>query len=272
MDCFEGRLRAVHLGMALVWSLLTSGQQAVADTPLRIVTFNAEILTAPRVRAGELQKYRWDIAREAQFERVAAVIEALDPDVLNLVEVTSREGVDLLVKILHEKGLGGYRGYHVEGLDRYTGMDVALISKIVPDAIAGAQIRIFHSDIDDPTWRESYQTRDRKGRASTRHASISRHSVYCLSVGRYKLGFLGLHLKSNPSSDDANAQRSAQAKIVQRIVKQEIVEKGYLPIVLGDINDYDPDVPDRDDARHTLTGVVRDIKNFATNDTPSGGG
>ena len=77
-----------------------------------------------------------------------------------------------------------------------------------------------------------------------------------------KLGFLGLHLKSNPSDEAANAQRSAQAFIVQRVVQQEIVARGYLPIVLGDINDYDPDVPDRDEQRDPATTVLRDIKDF----------
>ena len=32
-------------------------------------------------------------------------------------------------------------------------------------------------------------------------------------------------------------------------MRAEIVPRGYLPIVLGDLNDYDPDVPDRDESR-----------------------
>ena len=255
--CFDKLLRLALLGV-----LLLTACPATAETPLRIVTFNAEILTAPNVRAGELQKYRWGVAREAQFERVAAVIEAINPEVLNLVEVTSREGVDLLVKILHEKGLTDYRGYHIEGRDSYSGMDVAVISKIEPDTIDDRQISLFYSDIEDPTWRESYRTQDRSGRASTRQASLARHAVYYLTVGKYKLGFLGLHLKSNPSDERSNAQRSAQVKIAQRILNQQIVARGYLPVVLGDINDFDPDVPDRDESQSTLTTVVRDLKDF----------
>ncbi len=243
-------------------ALLLVASSAWADTPLRIATFNAEILTAPGVRAGNLQKYRWDVARRAQFERVAAVIEAINPDVLNLVEVTSKEGVDLLVKILHEKGLTDYRGYHVENNDTYTGMDVALISKIVPDDVEGQKIRTMNSEVDDPTWRETYSAQGYDGRVRSRNGSVSRNAVYLLTVGGTKLGFVGLHLKSNPSSEAANAQRSAQAKIVQRILRREIVGRGYLPIVLGDLNDYDPDVPDRDDTRDTVTTVLRDIKNF----------
>jgi len=237
---------------------------AWAKTPLRICTFNAEILTAPGIREGSLQKYRWDLARTAQFERVAAVIEAINPDVLNLVEVTSKEGVDFLVKILHEKGLTDYQGYHVDSHDTFTSMDVALISKIKPDIVEGKAIHSYYSEKDDPTWRQKYQTKGRSGELLKLSAGIPRHSVYFLSIGNHKLGFLGLHLKSNPSSDWANAQRTAQAQVAQRIVRQKIVSRGYLPIIWGDLNDYDPDVPDRDDTRSTETQVLRDLKDYDT--------
>ncbi len=253
-------LRHLFLTGVLLLSLLPN--LACGDTPLRIATFNAEILSAQGSRAGQLKKYRWDVAREAQFERVAAVIEAINPDILNIVEVTSKESVDLLVKILHEKGLTGYRGYHVDSNDSFTSMDVALISKFPPDEIKGEAIRTMFSEKDDPTWRETYRVIGRTGKASNRNGSISRHSVYLLTINGYKLGFLGLHLKSNPSNDAANAQRSAQAKIAQRIIRQEITGRGYLPIVLGDINDYDPDVPDRDETRDSVTTVVHDLKDF----------
>lgn len=253
------RLTCFTLLSALAWTALTRANEA---TPLRIATFNTEILTAPGVRASQLEKYRWDVARQEQFERVAAVIEAINPDILNLVEVTSREGVELLIEILHEKGLTKYQGYHVEGRDGFTGMDVALISKIKPDEVEGDPIRIFYSEEDDPTWRQSYQAIGRSGETIQLNTGIPRHSVYFLTVEGYKLGFLGLHLKSNPSSDFANAKRSAQAEIAKRILRQEIAGRGYLPIVLGDINDYDPDVPDRDDSRDTMTDVVRTLKDY----------
>ncbi len=262
MNRFDRKLLiALLAAIAFVSIAFASSQQTVAETPLRIVTFNAEILTAPGVRAGKLQKFRWDTARRAQFERVAAVIEGLNPDVLNLVEVTSREGVDYLVKILHEKGMTDYRGYHIDSNDGFTSMDVALISKIAPDKVDGQSIRTFYSKRDDPTWRQSYRAKGRSGSNST---GISRHAVYLLTVGNFKLGFLGLHLKSNPSSDSANATRTAQAEVAKRIIHQEIVGRGYLPIVLGDINDYDPDVPDRDETRDTMTTVLQTLKNFDT--------
>jgi endonuclease/exonuclease/phosphatase family metal-dependent hydrolase len=96
----------------------------------------------------------------------------------------------------------------------------------------------------------------------TRTTSLDRNSLYFITVAGHKLGFLGLHLKSNPQSDYANAKRSAEAKIVRRVLRSEVVPRGYLPIVLGDLNDYDPDVPDADPKRDTSTTVLRDLKDF----------
>lgn len=255
-------MRRIILACLTVALLSFSPVTSTGATPLRIVTLNAEILTAPGIQVGNLQKYRWDVARKAQFERVAAIIEVLNPDVLNLVEVTSKEGVDLLVKILHEKGLTDLQGYHVESNDEYTGMDVALISRYEPVTVKGAKIRTFYSPEHDPTWRQAFPAVSRSGNKYQAMTSLSRNAVYYLEIEGHKLGFLGLHLKSNPSDDYANAKRTAQAQIAVRVIRQEITERGYLPIVLGDLNDYDPDVPDRDDTRDTVTTVIKDLKDF----------
>lgn len=231
-------------------------------TPVRIVTFNVEILTAPRVRAGTLQKYRFDYARSRHLERTADVIETLAPDVLNLIEATSREAVDQVVALLHEKGMTDYRGYHVESHDSFTGMDVALITRVAPDIVAGQRIHSVYSESEDPTWRQAFHFVDYEGEPRTRTTSLARNAMYFLTIGGHKLGFLGLHLKSNPQDDYANARRTAEAKVAQRALRSEIVKRGYTPVVLGDLNDYDPDVPDRDESLSTSTDVIARLKDF----------
>jgi endonuclease/exonuclease/phosphatase family metal-dependent hydrolase len=254
--------RVSLLAVVMGSRLLARGSAAGEALPLRIVTFNAEFLAAPHTRTGNIQHYRFDYGRRQHLERVAHLIETLNPDIFNLVEVTSKEAVDQIVDILHEKGLKDYRGYHIDSNDTFTALDVAVITKYPPDPVDGQPIRTIYSAEDDPTWRESFEVRERDG--STRHltASLSRNSLYFITVAGYKLGFLGLHLKSDPQDDYSNSRRMAEAAVARRVLRGEVTRRGYLPIVLGDLNDYDPDVPDRDKSRDTSTTVIRDLKDF----------
>jgi hypothetical protein len=165
-----------------------SVRAAEESLPLRIVTFNAELLSAPRVSPGQISKYRFDDARRQHLERVGALIETLNPDVLNLVEVTSGEAVDQLVAILHEKGLAEYRGYHIDSNDSFTAGDVAVIAKFAPDVIDDVYIRTIYSPADDPTWRQSFAfpSRGRGGGTSTGTTSLDRHSLYFFTIGGHK--------------------------------------------------------------------------------------
>jgi endonuclease/exonuclease/phosphatase family metal-dependent hydrolase len=139
--------QVVCLAACLVVSLACASP-AAAGQKLRIMTFNVENLAAPHVRV-RLERYRFNIGRRVHLERVAAVIEAFEPDIVNLVEVTSREAVDQLVEILHQKGLKDYQGHHVESADTFTGFDVAVIARHKPDEVAGATIRLFHSRVGE---------------------------------------------------------------------------------------------------------------------------
>jgi len=229
---------------------------------LRIVAFNTQCLAAPDTDDSLLRRYRWETARRAHIERVADVIETLQPDVMALLEVTSKPSVDLLIEILKEKGLDQYRAYHIESKDRFTGFDVAFVSRFEADLIDGEPIRNFYSPQGDMTWREPYAFTNEKNERVEREAALIRHSVLHITVDDRKLGLLGLHLKADPSDDYSNARRTAEVQIARRIIQKEIVARGYTPIVLGDLNDYDPDVPDRDPARSTKTRVIKQLKDY----------
>jgi len=245
---------------------------------LRIACFNAENLAVP----GEdtrLTRYRFDPARRRHFERIAAVVETLDPDIIVIPEVLSSMGVEALVRLLHEKGRREFHGYHVDGRDHFSGFDVAVLSRTEPDEIDGAKIHLYApqreqasrdqkpaGDVgpasEDAWLQESYAFTDDLGKERVRTAVLQRHAVVCFTVRGRKIGLLGLHLKSNPSESASNAQRMAETRIACAIVKRKIVANGYLPVVLGDLNDYDPDVPMADSVRMTQTTVLRDLKNY----------
>lgn len=249
------------------------GPAGRADCRLRIACFNAEVLAAPG-EPTKLPRFRFEPARKRHFERVAAVVEALDPDILVMPEVVSRQGVDALAAILAEKGLDDLVGYHVDGSDLFSGFDVAIFSRIEPDSIDGQRIRILvpprrgegdekQADDADHAWlRESFKYMDERGNARSETAVLQRHALACFTVCGRKFAVLGVHLKSNPSDVGSNAQRTAETRIARDVIRREIVARGYLPIVMGDLNDYDPDVPMADATRTTQTNVLRDLKDY----------
>jgi len=281
------RLRVESLGWCGAVVAALCGASAPADTParpatecrLRIVCFNAENLAAPGERT-RVTRFRFEPARRRHIDRVAAVLETLAADIVVLPEVVSRESVDAVAELLRDKGLGGYRGWHVEGSDAFTGFDVALLSRIEPDEVDGQRIRILVPEkrkhgseqrkqgaaaaraAADEWLREPYVVRDASGAEEREEAVLQRHALACFTVCGRRLGVLGLHLKSNPSDPAANAQRTAETRIARDIIRREIVARGYLPIVLGDLNDYDPDVPMADGVRKTQTTVLGDLKDF----------
>jgi len=159
------------MGMLCLAASLPAGQR------LRIVAFNCEILAAPGERV-TISKYRFDAARRLQFERIAAVIETLEPDIINLEEVTSKESVDLLVEILHEKGMKEYRGYHVDGHDNFMKLDVACISKFEPDEVDGEWIRCIWSPSGDDAWREDFTFARDDSSIGAGSAAIDRNALY----------------------------------------------------------------------------------------------
>jgi endonuclease/exonuclease/phosphatase family metal-dependent hydrolase len=247
----------------LAFAIILFAAGAAAKTPLRIMTLNAEWLVSEE---GETDKDPWGppYTLNEHLERIAGIIETLQPDIVNLVEVTTKAGVDRLVAILHEKGSTDYKGFHIESYDNITGQDVGLVSKYTPDVIKGAYIRNFYSTGQHSEWRADYTWKTARGVTKHDHTSISKNAVYCFTIDGHKLGFLGLHLKADPDSAEANGQRTGQSRVAQKIIREEIVARGYIPIVLGDFNDYDPDVPDRDDTCSTKSKVLSYLKDYNT--------
>ena len=265
------------------WGVLTPLRCLDAEHPrvqshdqsscVRIACFNVESLTVPG-EWSRFARYRFPPGRMRHLEGVAAVVEVVNPDILVVSEVSSSEAVDALAALLREKGLGDFRSYHVDGRDSYTGFDVAFVSRVKPDRIEG---RLIHLFAPDPTPRlrdvqngsaplpwtaERYSKPQEEGEQAESIAVLKRHAVCFFSLFGHKLGLIGLHLKSNPSDAQANAQRMAEAVIVRRIVQREIVGRGYSPIILGDLNDYDPDVEMADPTRKTQTAVLQLLKDI----------
>jgi hypothetical protein len=232
-----------------------------AATHIRIMTFNAEWLVYTE---DETDKYLRgpEYTLNKHFERIAGIIESLEPDIVNLIEVTNESSVNYLVNILHEKGLNDYKVYHLESKDNTTNQDVALILKITPKKVQGEYLQIFYSMYAGEKWRGQYTWTTSSIVQKSSSTSITKNIVYFIDIGIRKLDFLGLHLRAIPDNEQVNTQREVQACLASKILREEIIAKGYIPIVLSDLNDYDTDVPDRDDTKSTQTNVLDAINNY----------
>ncbi|MBI5163886.1 MAG: endonuclease/exonuclease/phosphatase family protein [Magnetospirillum sp.] len=220
------------------------------------MTYNTQWLVAS---VGEQSEAKWKSAAalDEHYRRVAAVIAAQAPDVVNLVEVTSAASVERLAAAVERIRPLGYRAYHVDGHDTALGQDIGVLSRRPLDRIDGQSIRHLHSTGRGSQWRADYQWRD-----EIRHTSVSKNALYGVTVAGRRVGFLGLHLIAHPDDPRRNAQRQAQAEVAGRMAAAELIARGYTPIVLGDLNDYDATIADADDRFSTKTRVVERLEDL----------
>ena len=154
-------------------------------------------------------------------KNIADVVRTLDADLVLLSEVENAEAIRLM---LDENHLDGYSIYFVEGLDSFTGQDVALISRIPVDTVG-------RTDTSLPI------------RPSDQRQQVSKNLFARLSIGSMDLSIIGVHFLARPTDPGRKQKRELQAEIIRLQVENEIA-LGRDVIVLGDFNDFDPATPD----------------------------
>jgi exonuclease III len=244
-------MRPRTIGLLLLFTLSVGSLAGAADrradpSILTVMTFNAEFLWDGIDPEEGQANFPWKSAPdEAQehMRRVAEVIIRANADVINLVEV---ENFDAL-KMFNDTFLAGrgYAPYLVKGTDTFTGQDVALLTRIDPE---GNQI-----------------TRDdRKGQSGQVLKSVSKNYVAVLPVGNLKVALIGLHLLAQPNNAARKLERQAQADAIRQIALDQR-EAGSSVIVLGDFNDYDPDVLDHINST-PISAVLRSVRSMDAED------
>ena len=212
---------------------------------LVVMTLNAEFLwDGIEPEDGRVQ-FAWrgsPAAADAHMADIAALIIRNDPDVINLVEV---EGPAALQRFAARFLAGrGYRAYLAEGIDRFTGQDVALLTRI--DPVGG-----------------TIERDERRGRRGGIAKSVSKNYFARLRVGGLKLGLIGIHYLARPHHRSRRARREAQATATRSLAIR-LAAEGYLPIVLGDFNDYDGADGARDHAdNRPISDVLAIVKSMA---------
>jgi exonuclease III len=217
-----------------------------ADTSssITIMTFNTEFMwDGVEPEQGNVE-FEWkgnqELA-EAKMAKIAEIIRRANPDILNLVEV---ENLDAL-ETLNRKFLSGmgYTAYLVEGRDSYTGQDVGLLTRIPPE---GSEIQ--------PDFR--------KGSSGGVDKVVSKNYKARFTIGATKLALIGLHFLAQPDREDRRFDRQAQADAIRQMAVEQQAA-GYLPVVLGDFNDYDGEANSQDVQKDVpITFVVSAIKSM----------
>lgn len=247
-------MKSLPASVTLLLTLLLLAAAAAAQ-PLRLATFNLKWLTET---AAETRMAPWEDEEHLAEHRarLAQAIAALKADVLCVQEATTRGALE---KLAAEPALRSlrYRVLHIESADNGTGQDVAFLvsPRVRIDSVDGAAIRRFADTLAGrPTNLE---------RRDPRRQRLTKHALLCFSKP-LKACALGIHLLAHPDDRARTARREAQALTAAHIVRGEIVAKGYSPVVLGDFNDFDPDMGGPSSYAVKRRHVVRILKDYDT--------
>ena len=214
---------------------------------LVIMTFNVEFMWDGLQPEEGRVSFPWKGSPDEAAEHMAAIANVIihsDPDIVNLVEV---EGLPALQKLNNDfLQSRGYKAYLVKGKDSFTGQDVGLLTRVDPE---GNQIA-RHDD---------------KGTSGAISKGVSKNYYARFQIRTHKIGLIGIHFLSRPTDEGRRHLRQAQSKAIASLAVS-MSQNGYLPIILGDMNDYD-DNPLDHLSHAPITNVLHTLKSMDTPDT-----
>ncbi len=206
---------------------------------IRIATLNTEFLFDGLGDEGEATFPHKGDPEKARLHRehIARIIRLIQADVVMLEEVEN----DTVLYLMIEESLDdlGYQVYFVPGNDRFTGQDVALLSRLPIDEVG-------RTDERAPVEGER------------RKQGVSKNLYARLTLGGVPTTLIGLHFYARPHDPTRKERREAQAEVIRRLAVREI-EAGRAVVVLGDFNDYDDATLDFSGNR-PITDVLHRIK------------
>ena len=208
---------------------------------VRIAAFNAEFLFDGEGNEGDdVIDFPWkgDPAKSrAHRDAIAESIRRVDADVVVIPESENLRVLEMMI----EESLAdlGYRAYLVDGQDTFTGQDVGLLSRIAVEDVGRTNERV-PVGVSDQTY------------------GVSKNMWARMTIGGVPVTLIGLHFLARPLDAERAPRREAQAEVIRRLVEAEMAQ-GREVVVLGDFNDFEPDVLDRAGSR-PVTRVMATIK------------
>ena len=217
------------------------------ESKLSIMTFNTEWLLGSQEQVKALTKKGvWGLESkdtetkiEKQHQAVATVIARHSPDILCIQEVINEIAARRLQKTLRNKNLN-YELHFLESRDTYLEQDVVFLTKSNQGLIKEIKV----TNPENPVFPSKCVI------------------MTCLIKGE-RTALIGLHLKAIPTKPSAVEKREKQADAVTKQLKR-LSDAGYATIVLGDLNDWDPIVPDTDTSQKATptSKVLKKIKDY----------
>lgn len=215
----------------------------VASKPagtVRLAAFNVEFLFDGVGNEGQAN-FPWKgdpAAARVHRDSIARVIRMLDADLLVLPETKNQEVLEMMIEE-SLSDMGGYRAYLVPGTDFFTGQNVGIIARVPVEAVG--------------------RTNERAPVGTTRQTyGVSKNVWARVDLDGVPTTIIGIHLLARPDDPSRKPQREAQARVIRQLVEEEMAA-GRAVAVMGDFNDFDPDIPDIG-GNTPITDVLATIK------------
>ena len=211
------------------------GDRRTNKNVLRLVQYNVEWLFVDYNSNAKCpgSGCPWQTVADAQthISYVSDTIKSLNPDIINFCEIEGCDELNMLIGALNDTS---YKPYLKQGTDTSTGQNVGMLTRLDP------LTSLYRSEE-----RVSYPIPGSKcgytGTPST--SGVSKHYITEFNLGGIKTALIGAHLLAYPTDKSRCVEREAQAQVLQNVISGYIA-KGYEVIFLGDLNDFDAEVPD----------------------------
>jgi exonuclease III len=211
------------------------GDRRANKNSLRVVQYNVEWLFVDYNSNAKCPGTGcpWQTVADAEthLSYIANVVKGLNPDIINFCEIEGCDELNMLINGLNDTS---YKPYLKQGTDTSTGQNVGMLTRLDPlTSLYRSEERVTYPV---PGSKCGYT-----GEPGT--SGVSKHYITEFNLGGLKTAFIGAHLLAYPTDKTRCAEREAQAQVIQNVISSYIVN-GYEIIFLGDLNDFDAEVPD----------------------------